>query len=182
LSYRQFDLSAGAVIAAAFAAAMIVLAMIDLEHYILPDVITKPGIVVGLVLQPWIPWSTLAEALIGVALGAGLLAGLSWGWYWLRGVHGMGFGDVKMLAMVGAFLGWQGVVGTLLLGSIGGTAVGLGLMVAGRGGLQSKLPFGFFLAVGAILSLFYSAELFETYLRISGLDALVGQQGVAPAP
>lgn len=182
LSYRKFDSLAGTVIACVFSAAMIVLAMIDLEHYILPDIITKPGIAIGLILQWWIPWSTFTEAVLGALLGAGVLAAFSWGWYWWRGVHGMGFGDVKMLAMIGAFLGWQGVVATFLLSSLSGTLVGLALMVVGRGGLKSKLPFGFFLALGAVTTLFYSSELFETYLRLSGLGGLAAPASVSATP
>ncbi len=172
LSYRRFDTFADSLIAAVFCCAMIVLGMIDLEHYILPDVITKPGIVLGLILQPWISWCSLWEAVIGVLLGAGVLAALSWGWYWWKGVHGMGLGDVKMLAMIGAFLGWQGTLITLLLSSLAGSLVGGALMISGRMGPQSKLPFGFFLASGAIVTLFFAHELLEGYLALTGLGSL----------
>ena len=171
-SYRRFESPVDSLVAAAFCGAMIVLAMIDLEHFILPDAITKPGIVVGLVLQPWVSWSTPKAALIGIVLGAGVIAAVSWGWYWLKGVHGMGFGDVKMLAMIGAFLGWQGVVGTLLLGCLTGSLVGAVLMLRGRAGLGSKLPFGVFLALGAVVTLFYGREMFATYLEVTGLRYL----------
>jgi len=172
LSYRHFGATAGGVIAACFCSAMIVLALIDLEHYILPDVITKPGIVIGLALQPWIPWCRFSEGLIGAILGASILAAVSWGWYWWRGVHGIGFGDFKMLAMVGAFLGWKGTVLTLLLGSLTGSIVGGALMVTGRMGPKSKLPFGFFLAVGAIVALFFGPKMIVAYLDLSGLRYL----------
>lgn len=168
-SYRSFGAAWVAVaLAAAFCAAMIVLAMIDLEHYILPDVITLPGIVIGLLLQRWIPWATLGEALVGAALGAGMLYAVGWLWYRFRGVSGMGLGDVKMLAMVGAFLGWKGVVATLFLGSLSGSLVGGTAMITGRMHLQSKLPFGFFLSLGAILTLFVGRDLLDTYLRVWG--------------
>ena len=173
LSARRFELLADSLVAAVFCSAMIVLAMIDLEHYILPDVITKPGILVGLLLQLWVSWSTPQAALIGIALGAGVIAAVSWGWYCLKGVHGMGFGDVKMLAMIGAFLGWQGVVGTLLLGSLTGSLAGLVLMLRGRAGLGSKLPFGVFLALGAVLTLFFGREMLETYLELTGMRYLL---------
>ncbi len=172
LSYRHFGATTGGVIAACFCSAMIVLALIDLEHYILPDVITKPGIVIGLALQPWIPWSSFSEGLIGAILGASILAAVSWGWYWWRGVHGIGFGDFKMLAMVGAFLGWKGTVLTLLLGSLTGSIVGVALMVSGRMGSKSKLPFGFFLALGAVVALFFGQKMIVAYLDLSGLRYL----------
>ena len=169
LSYRHFDGAwVDTVLASGFCSAMIALAMIDLEHYILPDVITIPGIVLGLLLQPWIPWSSLREATLGAALGAGLLYGVGWLWYHFRGVWGMGLGDVKMLAMVGAFLGWKGVIATLFLGSLSGSLVGAGAMLTGRMHLQSKLPFGFFLSLGAILTLFIGRGLLDNYLRLWG--------------
>ncbi|MEM7582405.1 MAG: prepilin peptidase [Acidobacteriota bacterium] len=173
LAYLRFDNPAEGVIAIVFCCAMIVLGMIDLEHYILPDVITKPGVVLGLVLQPWIGWCTLREAVIGVLLGAGVLAALSWGWYWWKGVQGMGLGDVKMLAMIGAFLGWQNVVITLLLSSLAGSLVGAAMMLGGRMGPQSKLPFGFFLASSAIVTLFYASDLLDFYLAVTGLGPLI---------
>ncbi len=168
-SQRRFDSLIDILAAAAFCGVMIVLAMIDLEHYLLPDRVTKPGILAGLILQFWISWSTPEDAVLGVLLGAGVLAAVTWGWYWWKGVHGMGFGDIKMLAMVGAFLGWQGVVATLLLGSLAGSVVGLGQILRGRMGLKSKLPFGVFLAMGAVVTLFYGRELAAAYLDFAGL-------------
>ena len=155
-------------LACAFCAAMIVLAMIDLEHYILPDVITLPGIAVGLALQPWIPWTTFGEAVAGAALGAALLYAVGWLWHRFRGVWGMGLGDAKMLAMIGAFLGWKGVIATLFIASLAGSLVGVTAMVAGRLRLGSKLPFGAFLAFGAIFTLFVGRGLLDAYLRFVG--------------
>ncbi len=172
-SQRQFDTLADVLVAAGFCAAMIVLAMIDFEHYLLPDSITKPGILAGLILQFQVSWSTPQDAVLGVLLGAGVLAALTWGWYWWKGVHGMGFGDIKMLAMVGAFLGWQGVIATLLLGSLAGSVVGVGQILRGRMGLKSKLPFGVFLAPAAVVTLFYGRELVASYLELTGLHFLI---------
>ncbi len=163
--FRRFEGTLEIGVAAVFCGAMIVLAMIDLEHYILPDLITKTGIVVGLFLQLWLPWRSLKEAMIGVALGAGVLYALAKVWLWWKGVPGMGMGDVKMLAMIGAFLGWQGVVVTLFLASLSGSLIGLGLMLRGRLDLQSKLPFGTFLAFGALLALFFGERLMGAYLQ-----------------
>ncbi|MCP3963798.1 MAG: prepilin peptidase [bacterium] len=172
LSYRRFDTLADGLVAGAFSAAMIVLGMIDLEHYILPDVITKPGIVAGLIAQIWVTWTTFESAVIGALLGAGVLAAVTWGWFLWKGVHGMGFGDVKMLAMIGAFLGWQGAIVTLLLGSVAGSLVGAVLMISGRLGRTSKLPFGVFLAPAAIVTLFWGRDLIDLYVDLSGLALL----------
>lgn len=180
LVQRRFDSLVDIVVAAAFCATMIVLAMIDLEHYLLPDAITKPGILIGLILQFQVSWSTPRDAVLGVLLGAGVLAALTWGWYWWKGVHGMGFGDIKMLAMVGAFLGWQGVIVTLLLGSLVGSVVGLGQILRGRMRLKSKLPFGVFLALGGVAALLYGHELVAAYLDLAGLAPLRGSVPSAP--
>lgn len=165
--YQVFGWTTDSVVAAFFLAAMIVLAMIDLEHYILPDVITLPGIVLGLALQPWIHWTSLQDALIGAILGAGVLYGVAWIWFVWKGVWGMGLGDVKMLAMVGAFLGWKGVVMTLFLASVTGSLVGALLIVLGRLQLQSKLPFGVFLAAAAVMALFYGQRLLDGYMQMT---------------
>ena len=167
-----------ALVAAAFCSAMIVLALIDLEHFLLPDVITKGGMVLGLALQGVLylagpayalSWCSPRDGLIGAVFGAGLLYGLSWAWLLWKGVEGMGLGDVKMLGMIGAFLGWQGVITTLFLATLGGSLVGGLLMLRGRLGLQSKLPFGVFLAIAAVLSLFFGPSLQRAYLDLAGL-------------
>ena len=141
-----------------FSAAMIVLAMIDLDHYILPDVITLPGIVVGLFCQPWLvnwPWPPLLAAVVGAIAGGALLYTIGWLWERLRGVWGMGVGDAKMIAMIGAFLGWQGAAFTLFLSSLGGAVVGVSILVAGRLNTEAKLPFGVFLGPAALVYLFF---------------------------
>jgi leader peptidase (prepilin peptidase)/N-methyltransferase len=133
---------------------MIALGLIDLEHYILPDRLTLPGIVVGLALQPWLPWGGLRSAILGALLGAGLLLALYGAWYLLRRVEGMGLGDVKMLALVGAFLGWQATLVTLFFASLLGAVTGLALMWRSGLGMRSKLPFGSFLALAGLVALF----------------------------
>ncbi len=173
LVQRRFESLADVLVAGFFCATMIVLAMIDLEHFLLPDTITLPGILAGLLLQFLVSWCSPLDAVLGVLLGAGVLSAMTWGWYWWKGVHGMGFGDVKMLAMIGAFLGWQGVVATLLLGSLAGSVVGVGQILRGRMGLTSKLPFGVFLALGAVVTLLYGRELMVAYLEFAGLRFLI---------
>lgn len=153
-------------VAAAFTAAMIALAMIDLEHFLLPDAITWPGIAAGVLILPRLGWTSDADAWLGAALGAGVLLAVAWGWYAWKGVHGMGLGDVKMLAMIGAFLGWRGTVSTLFLASFGGTLFGLSAMALGRLGLKSRLPFGVFLSLGALATLFFRPEILSLYDRL----------------
>lgn len=135
----------------AFCAAMIVLFVIDFHHHILPNVITVPGIVVGLVASVMLPpgWR---DGLIGAGLGGGLLWAIAEGYYRVRGEDGLGFGDVKMLAMIGAFLGWKLVLLTLVLSSFAGALVGTGVLLTGRGSMKYALPYGTFLAVAALVA------------------------------
>ena len=133
----------------AFTCAMIVLFMIDLQHYLLPNVITVPGIVIGFALSLVLPPGWKAS-LIGLIAGGGLLFAIAEAWYRFRGIEGLGMGDVKMLAMIGAFLGWKLMLVTLVLSSFAGSLIGVGAIALGRGGMKSMLPFGTFLAVGAL--------------------------------
>lgn len=164
-SFLRFGPTLEALAAAVLSALLVALALIDLEHFLLPDVITLPGLAFGLALSPWLRWGGLKAALIGAASGGGILLALWGGWYLLRKEEGMGLGDVKMLAMVGAFLGLKGVLVTLLGGSVLGSIVGLLLMFRDGAGLKSKLPFGTFLALGALLALFAGPDLVRLYLR-----------------
>ena len=142
---------------------MLVLALIDYDHMLLPDRITLPGIAVGLATQLVAPLVGLVPAVIGTVLGAGILLAV-WGLWWVvRREEGMGLGDVKMLALVGAFLGWQGVLVTLFFGALSGSVVGLALMRRGSVDMRSKLPFGVFLALGGVVALFFGDALVGWY-------------------
>jgi leader peptidase (prepilin peptidase)/N-methyltransferase len=134
-----------------FACAMIVLFVIDLEHRILPDIITLPGILIGLLFSFFMPpgWR---DSLIGLIVGGGSLWLMGEAYFRIRGEEGMGFGDVKMLAMIGAFLGWKLMLLTLLMGSFIGSAIGVAMIVSKRGDMKYALPFGTFLAVGALVA------------------------------
>ncbi len=134
-----------------FACAMIVLFVIDLQHRILPNAITLPGIVIGFILSVFLPPGWLSS-LIGLIAGGGVLFAIGEGYYRLRGYEGLGMGDVKMLAMIGAFLGWPLMLVTLVLASFAGSVVGVGLLVSRRGDMKAALPFGTFLAVGALVA------------------------------
>ena len=141
---------------------LIALFGIDLEHQILPNVITLPGIVIGVIFSVIAPpgWK---DALIGVLIGGGILYAIAWGYYLWRRVEGMGMGDVKMLAMIGAFLGWKAVLVTLVLSSFVGAFVGLGMMAAQRTTMKYALPFGTFLALGAVIAMFAGEPLAAWY-------------------
>jgi leader peptidase (prepilin peptidase) / N-methyltransferase len=146
-----------------FTCAMLVLFVIDLQHQILPNVITLPGIVAGLVFSLFAPpgW---AGSLIGIIAGGGVLLLISEAYYRVRGEEGLGMGDVKMLAMIGAFLGWRLMLVTLVLSSFMGSVVGLGLIALKKGGMKSTLPFGTFLAIGAMAASVAGDDLLRWYL------------------
>lgn len=145
--------------AAVFALLLLPLAVIDLEHHLLPDWLTLPGLAVGLIGSVAGGLAMPLDAVIGAALGAAIPYTVIVLYRWWRGVEGMGLGDVKLLAMVGAFLGWRGMLLTLALGSTAGAVVGIGLVIAGRGRGDTELPFGTFLVLGALASLFWGWRL-----------------------
>jgi leader peptidase (prepilin peptidase)/N-methyltransferase len=147
----------------AFACALIVLFAIDLEHQILPDRITLPGIVIGLACSLVLPPGP-AMSLAGAIVGGGILWAIAEIWYRLRNVDAMGFGDVKMLAMVGAFLGLPLVLLTFVLATMMGGIVGVALIVTRRANMATAVPFGTMLAVAALIASLYGDPLLAWYL------------------
>lgn len=146
-----------------FACALIVLFAIDLEHQILPNVITLPGLAGGLIFSLVFPPGVL-DAVLGALIGGGVLWLIGEAYYRFAGQEGMGGGDVKMLAMVGAFLGWKLVLVTLIVSSIAGSLVGLLVILSRRGGLKQALPYGTFLALGALLASLVGERIVDWYV------------------
>jgi leader peptidase (prepilin peptidase) / N-methyltransferase len=148
-----------------FGCAMIVLFVIDLRHRILPNIITVTGVPIGFALSLFLPpgWR---ESLIGLLLGGGVLFVIGEAYYRVRGIDGLGMGDVKMLAMIGAFLGWRLTLVTLIFASFTGALVGVAMLASGRGGMKAALPFGSFLAVGAVVAVVAGDPLFNWYVSL----------------
>jgi len=146
-----------------FACALIVLFAIDLEHHLLPNVITLPGIVVGLAFSLMLP-PGIADALIGAIAGGGVLWLVGEAYFRYSGVEGMGGGDVKMLAMIGAFLGWKLMVLTLVLSSILGSVIGVLVLAVKRGGMKYALPYGTFLSLAAFVASLFGNQILDWYL------------------
>ncbi len=146
-----------------FVCALIVLFGIDLEHQILPNSITLPGIVIGVLFSLAGPPGWRAS-LLGVLLGGGVLYAIAWGYYAVRKEEGLGMGDVKMLAMIGAFLGWQAVLLTLVLASFAGALIGVAMISLQRGSMKYALPFGTFLAIGAVVALLVGQPIIDWYV------------------
>lgn len=148
-----------------FTALLVVLFGTDYDVQRLPDVITLPGIAAGLILSLWTPPGPLPAA-IGAVVGAAVLLFVRWSWKRVTGVDGMGLGDVKMLGMIGAFLGWRQVGVVLFLASLTGAIVGLALAASGRRSLQARLPFGTFLAAAAYAASLVGDDLLDWYLSL----------------
>jgi leader peptidase (prepilin peptidase)/N-methyltransferase len=150
------------VVFALLAVVLLVVACIDLAHTIIPDAITLPGILAGLLASLVLTPVGIGNALIGVLLGGGLffvIAVLSRG--------GMGGGDIKLIAMIGAFLGWQAVLATIFLGAFLGALMGLTLMLLRQKGRKDPLPFGPFLAMGGLLTMVWGEELVAWYQQLT---------------
>jgi leader peptidase (prepilin peptidase)/N-methyltransferase len=161
--YLLYGISAIGAVRILFACALIVLFVTDLQHKILPNVITVPGIVVGFALSFFLPpgWR---DSLIGIAIGGGTLFAIAEAYYRLRGLEGLGMGDVKLLGMIGAFLGWKLVLLTLVFASFAGSIAGVILIASGRGSMKYALPFGTYLAVAALVAAIWGTPIVDWYL------------------
>jgi len=148
----------------AFVAALIVMTVIDLQHQIIPDVISLPGMGVGLLGSLILPHLSFLNSLGGLLLGGGSLFLVGTIYQWLFKREGMGGGDVKLLGMIGAFLGWKAVILTILLSSLIGSLIGILVMVLKGKDFKYAIPFGPFLSLGAALTLFYGESMIRWYL------------------
>ena len=169
-----------------FVSLIVPLIFIDLRHKLLPNVITYPGIVLMFVMRmlapdPWLLARTpnlfgsagqhdWIRALVGAAMGAAVGGGSLWlvreAYYRLRHVEGMGLGDVKMMLMVGAFLGWQLTMLTIFMASLLGSIIGILLITMRGGNMKTEIQFGVFLGAAAVLALFIGQGLIDWYLKM----------------
>lgn len=147
-----------------FTSALIVVTFIDLERRIIPDVISLPGIVVGFAASFFIPDLYFINSLAGILLGGGLLFAIAYAYHLVTGKEGMGGGDIKLLAMIGAFTGWKGVLMTVLIGSFTGSIIGGALMFRFGKSPKYAIPFGPFLALGALSYVFFGERMIAWYL------------------
>ena len=172
-----------------FVAAIISLVFIDAEHMILPNAITYPGIVFALIARVMVPYllgqphfddletllngplaglplwaASLVGAFLGALIGGGSLWLMGWTWEKLRGIEAMGLGDVKMMFMVGAYLGWRLTILNIFLGVLSGSVIGMALMAwQGKRNMQMLLPFGVFLGIGAVAALLVGPNIVAWY-------------------
>lgn len=148
-----------------FSYMLIVLSVIDMDHQILPDEITLLGIWVGLGFSLTGLFCTPQEAIIGAGAGYLILWGLYWAFKWLTGKEGMGYGDFKLLALIGAFCGWQALFLVIILSSFLGAAVGLTQIALGRLKRTTPIPFGPYLAIGGWVALMWLDPIQSLYFQ-----------------
>jgi leader peptidase (prepilin peptidase)/N-methyltransferase len=160
----QLGLSTLYLIYLAFFASLTLVSFIDLSLRIIPDVISLPGIVIGLVISFLHPQMSVKDSLIGVLLGGGSLYVVASVYHLITKREGMGGGDVKLLAMIGAFIGWKGVLFTILCSSFIGTVVGVTLMLVSSADSKDAVPFGPFLSLGAVIYVLWGEALITWYL------------------
>ena len=157
-----------------FLSGLVLGTFVDFEHFIIPDSVSIGGMVVGPVLSALVPslhaqevwWRGLASSGIGLASGFGILLAIAWLGEKAFKKEAMGFGDVKLMGAIGAFLGWQGVVFTVFLSSLLGSVCGLLLMATRNVKLQSRIPFGPYLSAAAAIWVFWGPALSEFYLKL----------------
>lgn len=165
---QRYGLSSEALLLFAFVCGLFVASFIDLDHQIIPDAITYPGIAIGIGASFLFSFMSPKDSLLGAGVGAGVLLTVSIVFRVIRKKEGMGLGDVKFLGMIGAFLGWKAVILTLVLSSFVGAVVGyLSLRLSGKGS-HEPIPFGPFLALGALIYIFAGEQLIDWYLSLGG--------------
>src|SRR5688572_33144895 len=158
-----FGIGWQSLIYAALFSALLVVSYIDLDHQIIPDAITLPGIGLGVLAAVTVLPIGFLDSMLGLLIGGGVLFGLAWISPYLFGKEGMGGGDIKLLAMIGAFLGWKPALLTIMVGSLSGSLIGLSLIGLGVMKRDEYIPFGPFLVFGALVSMFFAQPLLEWY-------------------
>ena len=167
-TYLKFGLTLEALIYYLFFAALLTVTFIDIDHRIIPNVITLPGIPICFAASFALPTINYKEALLGILIGGGSLLLVAWVYSLITKKEGMGGGDIKLLAMMGAIVGWQGVLFTIFLASLVGTLAGLAAMLQSRKGMKLAVPFGPFLSIGSITYIFFGTPLIAWYFNLLG--------------
>jgi len=167
--FHQFGLSAATLGFFVFAAALVVIIFIDIHHQIIPDVISLPGIVLGFIFSFINPLVTWQESLIGLLVGGGILYVIALLYIVIRKADGMGGGDIKLLAMIGAWLGWKSLFFVIFAASLTGSIIGIIAMRSQKKGGATRIAFGPFLSLGALCYLFFAEQiLYFFYLYSTG--------------
>lgn len=165
-TYLRFGQPTESLIYFVFLAVLVVVTFIDLDHRIIPDIITLPGIPIFFAASFALPDITYKEALLGIVIGGGSLFLVAWTYSTITKKEGMGGGDIKLLAMMGAVVGWKGVLFTIFVASLVGTLAGLAVMLQTRKDMKLAVPFGPFLSIGCIAYIFFGTPLMAWYFNL----------------
>ncbi|MCB0393642.1 MAG: prepilin peptidase [Bdellovibrionales bacterium] len=149
-----------------FVFGLVTISFIDLDHFLIPDLFSLSGIVIGLIGGLVNPDRIFIDSFYGVLLGGGFLWAIAWVYYLVRKQEGLGGGDIKLLAWIGAVLGWGSVPFVILVSSVFGSLVGLTLAIRTKGGIKTIIPYGPFLALSALVYMFFGRELSGWYLQM----------------
>jgi leader peptidase (prepilin peptidase)/N-methyltransferase len=163
LLFWKFGLSLKYLCSFIFTAALIIITFIDFDHQIIPDVITLPGIPIFFIGAVFIMGLSVWESLLGIVIGGGCLFAIAFGYEIITKREGMGGGDIKLLAMLGAFLGWKSLFFILFVSSLLGAVIGISLMVAKGKNMKYAVPFGPFLSIAAVAYLFVGFDVMNYF-------------------
>lgn len=161
--YNRFGFSFEIFFYFLFLAGLLVIIFIDLHHQVIPDVISLPGIVIGFAGSFFTSQVSWQQSGLGILIGGGILYSIAFGYYLLTKRDGMGGGDIKLLAMIGAFLGWQSLLYVVFASSLTGSIVGVSVMLKQGKGARMRIPFGPFLALSAMSYLFFQDTIFKLW-------------------
>jgi leader peptidase (prepilin peptidase)/N-methyltransferase len=163
--FLKFGLGLEALVYFLFTAALMVVTFIDFDHQIIPDVITLPGIPLAFLASLALPSVKAWDSLLGILAGGGSLLAIGWLYHLITRKEGMGGGDIKLLAMIGALVGFKGVLFTIFVASAVGTIAGVLVMLRTQKDMKLAVPFGPFLSIGAVAYVFFGPELIAWYLN-----------------
>ncbi len=164
--FIKFGINYQYILSLFFISNLLVISLIDMEHMIIPDVLSLPGILLGWAFSFIIPDLTWTDSLIGILAGGGGLYLVAIGFAYLTGKEGMGGGDIKLLAMIGAWMGWRSLPLIILMASLSGLVIGFSFMMFSGKGLGAKIPFGPYLSLGAIIYFFFGFQITHWYMGL----------------
>ena len=164
--FHEYGFSAGFAALFLFSAALVVITFIDLDHQIIPDIISLPGIPLGFAFSFFLPQVGWKNSLIGILVGGGSLLVVAYAYELITKKEGMGGGDIKLLAMMGAFLGWKSIPFIIFISSLLGSVIGISLMIAQKKDSKLAIPFGPFLATAAVIYIFFGDSIIGWYLNV----------------
>lgn len=168
--FLRFGLTLEGLVYFAFITTLLVITFIDIDHRIIPDVISLPGIPLGVLAAFALPSMTFKSSVSGLLAGGGSLLLVAWTYYLITRKEGMGGGDIKLLAMIGTLVGFKGVIFTIFAASFIGTLAGAVIMLHKRKNLKLAIPFGPFLSLAAVIYIFFGQRLISWYLGLAGVS------------